>query len=76
MAEIKLTHIGNFSQEFSELIPILKELNVCSGTLLEHAQRTLRVISVAYDEGKPEKRLDMIKDGELPPQSLSALNIS
>ena len=76
MAELKLTHFGEFSQEFSESIPLLKELEIWTSALFERAQQTLRAISVAYDEGLVRKRLNMIKDKVLPPQSLSALNIS
>ncbi|HLB59947.1 MAG TPA: hypothetical protein VJL87_07715 [Bdellovibrionota bacterium] len=76
MAKTKLTHIWEFSQEFSESIPILRELNVLAGTPRARAHQALRVAFLTLDEGKPEKRLKMIKDGALPPQSLSALNIS
>ena len=75
MAKINLTHLGDFSQGFSESISILKKLKRGMGSQSECAQSNLRGIFMLGDEKKTEKNA-LMNDRELPPNSYPFLNLS
>ena len=56
MAKTILTHIGEFSQEFSDPIPLLKELKACSRALLKCTQQALRDAFYATTDEKTARK--------------------
>jgi hypothetical protein len=48
-------HLEAFSQEFSEFIPVLKELKLCGNACFARVQRRLGVNYLAEPQEKTEK---------------------
>jgi len=68
MADIKLTHIEEYSQGLSYPIPVLKELGVWKRALYRRTRPALRVANVAEDKEFERKFSCMIKGEGLPPK--------
>ena len=67
MAELKVTHIGKFFQEFSHPIPRLKELRIWRSALRKRTHQIIKVILMAWDERFARKRLDYDQRWGMPP---------
>lgn len=77
MAELKVTHIGNFFQEFSHPIPHLKGFMIWGRDLHKRAYQIIKIISVISDEEVARKRLDHAQSRVAPPYNpCLVLNIS
>ena len=63
MADIKLTHIREYSQGFFDPIPLLKELGVWKRALHKRTRQALRVASVT-DEKKELRKLSFLIKGK------------
>ena len=66
MAQTRLTHIWDFSQEFFQSLSILRKLKAGVRSRFKRTQPTLRGTFAAYDEEKSEKNTIMT-DRESPP---------
>jgi hypothetical protein len=62
MAETTLTHIGEFSQGFSDPIPLLKERRARKSAPHKCAQQALRVASVTDEKKRMRKDFFMIEE--------------